>query len=298
MTNVLIVGDVSFNSIITLADFPPPRPHTAFSRGFHETVGGTAAGKALNLNRLGFDVTLHGLIGDDPPGAFIRDYFARERLPFVYDIDPQGTQRHVNLMADNGGRISIYAVYATFDPQIDLTRLDALIPPSEYVVINLSNTCRRVIPLARRHGKAIWCDIHDYDGQNAYHQDFIAGADYLMMSSDSMPDYRGFMERMIAEGKRLVICTHGRDGATALTPSGQWFDVPALTSYPQRDTNGAGDSFFAGVLYGHAQGYDVARCLRLGAVVAGLCVTSTELFEPDLSAAKVEAEYAQHFGKP
>ncbi len=40
----------------------------------------------------------------------------------------------------------------------------------------------------------------------------------------------------------------------------------------------------------------MARCLRLGAVVAGLCVTSTELFHPDLSAALVEVEYARHYG--
>ncbi len=60
-------------------------------------------------------------------------------------------------------------------------------------------------------------------------------------------------------------------------------------------TNGAGDNFFAGFLYGHLQGYGVRRCLELGTIVGGLCVTSHELVLPDLSPALVEREYHQHY---
>jgi sugar/nucleoside kinase (ribokinase family) len=296
MRKILIAGDVTFNSMIYLERFPQPVPQTTFSKGFHETVGGTAAGKALNLNRLGLDVTLHGLIGEDTPGGQIRAYFEREKLAFVYDIDPKGTQRHVNLMEDGGGRISIYVAYATFEPEIDLGRIETLVSGSDVVVLNLSHYCRRIIPLAKRHAKAIWCDIHDYDGQNDYHRDFIDGADVLTMSSDAMPSYRPFMEKLIASGKQLVVCTHGRKGSTALTAGRQWIETPALTCYGQRDTNGAGDAFFAGVLYGHAHGYTIDRCLRLGAITAGLCITSSELFAPALNPAEIEKEYALHFG--
>jgi hypothetical protein len=93
-------------------------------------------------------VTLHGLIGDDAPGCLIQQVLARENLTFVYDIDPKGTQRHANLMDDGGGRISIYIAYATFEPEIDLERIDACVSQSDMVVINLSNYCRRIIPLA------------------------------------------------------------------------------------------------------------------------------------------------------
>lgn len=295
MQKIFVAGDVTFNSLLYLEAFPQPRSQTVFSRGFHETVGGTAAGKALNLHRLGFNVTLHGLIGDDLYGERIRAVFERERLTFVYDLDPKGTQRHVNLMADSGGRISIYAAYATFDPVIDLVRLETIIGESDYVVLNLSNYCRRLIPLARQHNKPVWCDVHDYDGANLYHQEFIEAADTLTLSSDALPDYRSFMERMIAAGKRLVICTHGKQGATALTPDGRWIEAPALTGYQQVDTNGAGDAFFAGVLSGHAAGDPVEKSLRLGAVVAGLCVSSSELYYPSLSPALVEAEYTRRY---
>ncbi len=59
-------------------------------------------------------------------------------------------------------------------------------------------------------------------------RDFADAADYLFLSSAAMPDYRAFMSRMIREGKKLVVCTHGRNGSTALDTSGNWVETPIL----------------------------------------------------------------------
>lgn len=74
MKQVLILGGVSFDTIVYLDSFPQARPQTVFSRRFHETVGSTGAGKALNLCKLGMSVTLHGLIGADFYGEQVRTY--------------------------------------------------------------------------------------------------------------------------------------------------------------------------------------------------------------------------------
>ncbi len=294
MKSIFVAGDVTFNALVYFDHLPEPKPGVVYSKRFWETIGGTAAGKALNLNHLGFDVTLHGLIGDDPQGRSIRDCFEAERLCFVYDLDPAGTQRHINLMDDSGSRMSIYAAYATFNPEIDLDRLDELIAGSDIVILNISNYCRRLISLAKRHGKRIWCDIHDYDGKDPYHQDFIDGSDYLTMSSDAMPDYRSFMQHMIAAGKQWIVCTHGKNGSTALSSDGAWIETPALP-VTLVDSNGAGDSFFAGLVYGQSRGSDLQTCLRWGTVAAGLCVQSPELVHPDLSEATLQAEYQRWY---
>jgi sugar/nucleoside kinase (ribokinase family) len=296
MPRVLVLGGVSYNLMIYLDSFPAPAPQTVASHGFHETVGATGAGKALNLGRLGLDVTLHGLIGDDFYGGKIRAFLAQEPLTFVYDLDPAGTQRHVNLMDARGRRISIFLTSDSPQPEVDQARLAALIAQSNYVALNIVNYCRFLIPLIRQAGKAIWCDIHDYDGQNPYHRDFIEAADYIFLSSDALADYRPFMRQLMAAGKKLVVCTHGADGSTALTPDGRWIETPAPDDYPRRDTNGAGDAFFAGFLYGFAQGAPVGRCLRLATIAGGLCVTSPELAWPDLSPTALEQEYARHYG--
>lgn len=71
MPNALIVGGATWDTIIHLDRLPEPRPGTLFSRESYETVGSTGAGKALNLNRLGFDLTFHAMIGDDEPGQAV-----------------------------------------------------------------------------------------------------------------------------------------------------------------------------------------------------------------------------------
>ncbi len=58
MTRVLVLGGVSYNLMLYVNAFPSPRPHTVFARDYHETLGGTAAGKALNLQKLGVDEIL------------------------------------------------------------------------------------------------------------------------------------------------------------------------------------------------------------------------------------------------
>lgn len=295
MTRVLVIGGVTFDSVVYFDQFPPLEPGTIFSKNFRETVGGTGAGKALNLNRLDLDVTLHALIGDDMQGRAIRHLFEREGLNFVTEVDLAGTERHINLMNTDGDRISIYARYATFEPEIDLARLEKLIAASDAVALNIINYCRRAIPILRQYNKPIWCDVHDYDGKSDYHQDFVNAADFLFFSGENMPDHRAFMQQMLAAGKKLVVCTRGKDGSTALTADGQWIETPAL-HYPVTDTNGAGDAFFAGVLYGYLQGHPVMRCLRFGTIAGGLAVASPELFSSDLSVEKLEKEYQRHYG--
>ena len=53
-------------------DVPAARARQRVSTGWHETVGSSGAGKAMNLARLGVDVTLHCLLGDDDAGRRIR----------------------------------------------------------------------------------------------------------------------------------------------------------------------------------------------------------------------------------
>lgn len=285
MKNILVLGGVSWNMMIYLGEFPAPHSQTIFSHDYHETAGSTGAGKALNLVKLGFDVTLHGLIGEDEYGRKLLNYFAATPIHFLYDIDPAGTKRHINLMDEGDGRISIFINSGTFEPVIDWSRLETAVAQADIVALNIINYCRQAIPLLKKHGKEIWVDLHSYDGQETYHHDFIAAADVLFFSSDDMPDYRTFMQTQIANGKKLVVATHGSRGSTALTAANEWIETPIIATYNDAkvDTNGAGDAFFSGTLAGYAKVLLIETSLRWGTIAAGMCVTSPDLAHPDLS---------------
>jgi sugar/nucleoside kinase (ribokinase family) len=77
----------------------------------------------------------------------------------------------------------------------------------------------------------------------------------------------------VAEGKKLVICTHGKAGATLLSPEEGWIDLPAL-EVPVVDSNGAGDYFFAGFLAGWMNKESLGRCMEMGNEMGAQCVQS------------------------
>jgi len=283
MKKVFIAGGVSIDSIIYLPEFPEPIPQTIHQCRFNETIGSTGSGKALNMCKLGFDIVLHAMIGNDSYGKFATEELKKKNLDFRCDFDSRGTERHTNIMNENGERISIFTNTITVQPGIDYKQFIPLIEEADYVVVNLSDYTKKILPMVKELGKPVWADLHDYDGKNPWHADYVKYADYVLLSSDNMTDYKPFMKKMIDEGKELVVVTHGKNGSTGLSKGGQWFDIEAITNFELVDSNGAGDAFFSGFLYGFNQGYELEKCMKYGTLVGGLCINSNKLYNNELS---------------
>jgi sugar/nucleoside kinase (ribokinase family) len=273
----LILGGVAWNTMVSVSRFPDPRPHTVFATGTHEAVGSSGAGKALNLASLGVDVTLWALVGRDEPGDRIRATMADAGVEFIPQWDPEGTARHINLMEPDGERISIFANAGSFDIDIDTEQIRDEVDRADVISVTILNHCRAFLPLVARSTAPIWVDIHDYDGVNPYHRDFIDAADHLMMSSIAMANWRTFAEDRIADGTRVVLCTHGSRGASGIARDHGWVDVPAAKASHVVDTNGAGDAFFAGFVTSWMSNNDLERAMTSGAVHAARAVASPDL---------------------
>lgn len=280
---VFVCGGVSYNAIITISEFFEPKPQTIHSCAYNETIGNTGAGKALALAKLGFDTTLFSVLGIDEFAAKVKSYLNQPNLAFEYGIDPNGTERHLNILNLKGERISIFTNPNSETLFIDYKKYISNIKSSDFVVINISNFCRKFIPICKELNKDIWTDLHDYDRNNPYHQDFIDASDYIFLSSENMKDYESFMIKMIEVGKKLVVCTHGSNGSTAYTSKKKWIYMPALTEFELVNSNGAGDSFFSGFLYAYSLNRPVVECMRFGAIAGALCVNTLELVPEQLN---------------
>jgi len=291
---VFVAGGVSFDTVIHLEKFPEPRQATLFTRESYRTAGATSTGKALNLAALGHDVTLAAQLGTDSFGDLLRDRF-RQAGVALHELPDARTEQHTNLMNADGERISIFAVQRTFNPHVQVPDFEAAVRRADVVVLDIINWSRQLIPLARALGKPVWCDLHDYDGVNAYHRDYLEAADYLFLSAEALPDPERFGNDLIAHGKQLVVMTSGIEGAIALTASGQRFRVESVTAFGMKDTNGAGDAFMAGYLHGHIQGRGVEECLELASLTAALCVAGRELAHQELSPERLEELHGHYF---
>ena len=283
-----VIGCVSWNQIIDLPVLPAGRTQTLFATASREGIGGTGSGKALDLARLGFDTRLHALIGADAAGArAIGELRAAGVDVHAFD-DPAGTERHVNLMDPHGRRVSLYLNGGSADPEVTGEQLAAFVSGADYVWVNIANYARRVLPLLLERGTPMWVDVHDWDGRNDYHREFVEAASYLFLSDEALDDAVGFASH-VAKTKQLVVVTHGKAGATALLAGHDPLFVPAH-DVDAVDPNGAGDAFCAGVCYGHFRGWGWTRALAAGAAAAAGCVRTPHLSDPELSPVWLERQ--------
>jgi acarbose 7IV-phosphotransferase len=294
LKKVFVIGGTTFDHIVYLPELPGKVPQTIHVAPFQETLGSTGSGKVLNLQKLEVPNILYSVMGDDIYGHQILDILKKNKIDFIFDIDPDGTERHFNIMDAEGRRISMFITQSSDKVDYCMTKIEKALVESDIIVLNIIGYCRNIIPLLRKFDKPVWTDLHDYDGKNPYHDDFIRASQYIFLSSDNLPDYRPVMERFIKLGKELVICTHGKLGASLLLKDGQRFEQPALLSYPMVDANGAGDSFFSGFLYGWINHKPYQVCMQMGAVCAGLCIGSKQLANESLSLSLLESEMKRH----
>ncbi|WP_433265483.1 carbohydrate kinase family protein [Actinosynnema sp. CS-041913] len=283
MPKVFVAGPVSWNHLVLLDRLPEPKPHTVFARGHRTAVGGTSAGKALNLAHLGADVTLRTVVGDDEAGHAIAEVLTAAGVELIAEVAPGASEQHLNLMSPEGGRVSIYLELPELaHPRHDDRALAAL-AEADAAVIDLADHARPLLAAAERAGVPVWCDVHDYDGTADYHRDFVRAADYLFLNDDGMchSDLLAFLRQRVADGTRTAVATRGAQGAVAAVADGL-HHVPAAPVERIVDTNGAGDAFFAGFLVAHLGGADTPTALEAGATQAAKCLGSPDL-APDLA---------------
>jgi acarbose 7IV-phosphotransferase len=275
--SLLVSGPVSWNRIVHLDALPESRPHTVFARGHVDTLGGTSAGKALNLAALGAAVTLATVLGDDAEGDLARRALRHDRITLLAETSAAGTEQHVNLMDARGGRVSVYLRLP--EPPAarrhDAALADAL-AGCEVAVVDLAEGSRPLLDSARSAGRPVWCDVHDYDGASRFHRPWVEAADVLFLNDDGMADPLPFMRSRVAAGTSLVVCTQGSRGATAVTADGE-IHVPVRPVTDVVDTNGAGDAFFAGFLVATLAGQGLAAAMEAGHRRAAACLRSPGL---------------------
>ncbi|GEN78596.1 carbohydrate kinase family protein [Actinotalea fermentans] len=283
MAQVVVAGPASWNTLVDVAALPTGEPGTVFAQGHRTGLGGTSAGKALSLARLGVDVTLRTALGDDDAAAAIEHALAHPRLTLEAARGRGPSEQHLNLMAADGGRLSIY-LHLPPEPGPVPEPVRAAVARADVVVVDLADHAREVLRLARAAGREIWCDLHDWDGASDFHREFADAATVLVMSEDRVPDPRALLASRVEAGARWAVCTRGARGAVALGRDEGWLELPASPVTRVVDTNGAGDAFVAGMLLGHLEGRPFADCLRLGAAAGALAVQCPDLVSPALDA--------------
>ncbi|MEV6615926.1 PfkB family carbohydrate kinase [Streptomyces sp. NPDC051051] len=274
--DVLVLGGAGVDTIVYVPELPLPYADSyMIDSGVRTRAGQTGDFVALGLSSLGLRTHHLDFLGDDPEGDLVRALHEDRDIALTAVPQPAGTKRAVNLVGPDGRRLSLYDTSRAHpDDRFPDDTLRTLAGASRHAHVSITQPCAHALPALRESGVSLSTDLHDWDGENPYHESFAHTADVVFLSTTALADPERTMRRIAGRGRAdVVVATAGAEGAYLLT-DGELTHVPPVTPpAPVVDSNGAGDAFAAAFLYGRLTGEPPHRCARYGAVAGAYACT-------------------------
>ncbi|GII03694.1 carbohydrate kinase family protein [Planobispora takensis] len=274
--DVVVIGGTGVDTTVYVPELPLPYADTYAVPPVVDRIGNTGSGVALGCHALGLRVRLVDLIGDDPQGRFIRAHMEERGIEAGWAPAPQGTRRSVLLVGPDGRRTSLFDPRVAPDERLPRELYLDAVRDARHVHVSITDFSRHVYPdLSGRPAATISTDLHDWDGDNDHHRDFAYSSGLVFLSETALGSRREEVMRHILDAGRAetVVCTAGAEGCHVLDADGLRHFPAAPLPGPVADSNGAGDAFVSGFLYGRLRGRPVGECVRLGAVAGAHACT-------------------------
>ena len=286
---VVCVGPHIVDVLVRPVTTIPPGQGGALVEQLRITAAGTAAGTAVDLAKLGAQVTSIGAIGDDTNGQLLRLLLEKHGVDASRLAVRPGlaTSATVLPIRPNGERPALHLPGATAtltatDVDLDLVAAaDAVhLGAPEALGAFTAEAGVTLLRHARAHGTTTTVDMLG-SGNNPAVLDRLSEllplVDYFLPNDDQLRGLTGLDDleqaaRAVRElGVGTVIVTMGGEGSLTVG-SGAAEHLPAF-SCDVVDTTGCGDAFVAGLLVGLHQGWEVRLAAALGTAAAGLVAT-------------------------
>jgi sugar/nucleoside kinase (ribokinase family) len=268
---MVLVDDTEMGRIVALLAEPPA-----------VTTGGSAANATFNAARLGLKTTFVGKLGND---AMARNY-----------VERFGTTG-VDVTRFKRGTVANARCLALVTPDAQRTMRTCLsaamtLAPSEisvadfrgvrhahiegYLVFN-QELCEAVLNAARAAGCTISLDLSSFEVVNATRSwmfsQFGKGIDIVFANEDEIralfPDstesYEALTRKLASLGV-IAAVKLGRDGSWVAKGEEIHRVAPVVLS-DVVDTNGAGDAWASGFLYGYLRGFPLSKCGAIASIM-------------------------------
>lgn len=273
--DVLVLGGAGVDTIVYVPDLPLPFADSHMVPAIETRAGQTGDFVALGVHALGLRAHHLDMLGEDHAGDLVRALHRDRGIALTEVPQPAGTKRAVNLVGPDGRRLSLYdSTRAREEDRLPPETVRALAARSRHAHVSITHPCAYALPELREAGVTVSTDLHNWDGTQAYHEAFAYEADVVFLSAAELADPERTMRRIAERGRaEVVVATAGAEGAYQLL-DGELTRIPAVTpSAPVVDSNGAGDAFAAGYLFGRLSGEPPERCGLFGAIAGAYACT-------------------------
>jgi sugar/nucleoside kinase (ribokinase family) len=284
---MVLVDDPEMERIVSLLGSAPS-----------QTTGGSAANATFNAARLGLSTTFVGKLGND---GLARTYIERFKAVGV------DTSRFKRAEVPNARCLALVTPDAQRTMRTSLAAAMTLSPAEisvddfrgvrhahieGYLVFN-QQLCEAVLNAARAAGCTISLDLSSFEVVNATRDwmigQFGKGIDIVFANEDEIRalypndggDYEALTRKLASQGV-LAAVKLGREGSW-LAKGREIHRNPPAALTDVVDTNGAGDAWAAGFLYGYLKGYPLDKCGFIASVLGSETVRHLGPLIPDLA---------------
>lgn len=283
---VLCIGPHIVDVLVRPVTAIPPGQGGALIDDARITAAGTAAGTAVDLAKLGCQVTSVGAIGSDSLGRLLRMLMSDHGVDTSHLAVREGERTSTTILPirPNGERPTLHlpGVTASLTAQ-DVDR--QLVVEADVVHLGgpdvLGPFATEVAPglleLARASGATTTVDLlRSGAGPDVLehlaplwpHVDYLVPNDDQLRSMTGMDDLARAGQALRERGVGTVVVTTGASGSL-LVGDGPVEAVPAF-DLEVVDTTGCGDAFTAGLVVGLQHGWALPVAARLGTAAAAL----------------------------
>lgn len=254
-------------------------------------TGGDALNQSIVISKLGHEVTLMSLVGNDAFGEMIQKQCQRYQVgrDGIFVTDQYPTSVSVVCIREDGQRSFITHRHGTVDAyaleHMDLKLLDKTV---KVLSVGSMGGSRRldgksfaaIFTRAKENGTVIAADMVDNLGKETLDilKESLPFVDYLIPSQEEMLCFTG--NSSPKEGAAILRSMGVRNVIIKLGGRGVYIDaetfsgvIPAF-QVPVADTTGAGDNFTGGFVSGLLEGYGIRECALYASAVAALSIQS------------------------
>lgn len=280
MKNIFISGLLNVETSLKVNSFPieyNPIEYPFF--GVSSSVSGVGYNIAKALNKLGDNVTLSSIIGDDSNGNIIRYQLNEDKISTNHLKINAGMQTPESVVLfDQDGKRKIYCDLKNIQ---DLTIDELAIKPEEFDLAILTNInfSRKAIKLFKDAGVLVASDVHVLTNiEDDYNKDFLENADILFLSNEGVIGREADFIKEIYNRYRnkIIVIGCGAEGALAYVgDNNQYFYHEAVSPLEVVNTVGAGDALFSAFLHYYLISKDVEKSLKFAVYFAGIKIATS-----------------------
>ena len=284
MSKITVVGSFSMDLTVTMDTFPK-EGQTIIGKKMLKNPGGKGANQCIACARLGGDVEMIGMLGEDENGRIIKDLFIKEGVNVSHvlttDLEPT-TIALIEIDASAQNKIVVVPA-ANFVYSIeDLQNVKEVIANTEMVVAQLEMRLDVMEELAKMCQKLNVPLILNPAPAVPLSDELLSRVTYLTPNEtelsvltghpvDTLDQIKEAAQMLLDRGVKHVIATLGDKGALLADASG----MKVIAGYKVHaiDTVAAGDSFNGALAKALVDGKSLEEAILLANAVGALTVT-------------------------